>query len=346
VQRTQVIGTGRYVGRRLLGAVGTMLALATVVFFLLKLTPGDEATTAAGEMATPEQVAAVRIKLGLDEPLALQYLRFLGRVAHGDLGTSSSTHGPVGGAILDLLPGTTELVVVSCFLAVVTAIPLAALSALRATGAGDSARRVMVIVAAGLPTFWLALMLQFVLGSKLGLLPISGRLSVGFDVPRVTGSAVLDSLIAGNPMAAWDSIQHLFLPALVLAIPQAGLMYRVARSELLRVLTRQHVLVARAAGVPRGRLVRRHVVPQALTPVIILIGVDFGALFGGAIFVESVFGREGIGSLMTNAMAQKDTLTVEGGVLVIGLIVVLTSLTVDMIQLIRDPRVRSAEMAG
>ncbi|HVV13666.1 ABC transporter permease [Amycolatopsis sp.] len=332
--------------RRLLGAAGTLLTLATVVFFLLKLVPGDEARVAAGPGATPEQVEAMRHQLGLDEPLVLQWLSFLGRLLHGDLGTSSSTHGPVGQAVLDVLPGTAELVVTSILLSIVIGVPLAALSALRDRGAGDSARRVLVIIAAGLPVFWLALMVQFVFGAKLGILPISGRLSAWFSVPPVTGFTVLDSLLAGNPAAAWDAVQHLFLPALVLAVPQIGMTYRVARAELLRVLTREHVQMARANGVPRRRLISKHVVPQAMNPVIILLGMEFGYLFGGAVLVESVFGRDGLGAFLTNAVAQKDTVSVEGGVLVIGLIVVLTSLLVDLIQLVRDPRVRTAEMGA
>jgi peptide/nickel transport system permease protein len=334
-----------FVARRLLGAVGTLLVLATSVFFLIKAIPGDEARVAAGESATPEQVATVRAELGLDHGILVQYVKFLLRIAHGDLGVSSSTKGPVAAAIADLLPGTTELVVASVAISVLTAVPLAALSALRAAGAGDSARRVTVIVLAGLPTFWLAIMLQFLLGSKLPIFPISGQLSVGYSVPHTTGATTLDALLAGNFPAAYDAYSHLLLPALVLSIPQAGLMYRVTRSEIQRVMTRQHVLVARAAGVGPARLIHTHVLPPALTPVYILIGIDFGMLFGTAILVESVFGRQGIGSMMTNAMAQKDTLTVEGGVLVVGLIVVASSFVVDLVQLIRDPRLRSAELA-
>ncbi|BBB02314.1 putative peptide ABC transporter permease [Actinacidiphila reveromycinica] len=338
--------TALWVLRRLLGAVATLVTLATVVFFLLKLVPGDEARVVAGTGATPAQVAATRARLGLDSPLLVQWLRYLGRIARGDLGTSSSTQGPVAKAVWDVLPGTAELVVASLVISVAVAVPLAALSALRDRGAGDAVRRVLVVVCAGLPVFWLALMLQYLLGSRLGVLPISGSLSAWYDVPRVTGSTVVDSLLAGNPAAAWDAVQHLFLPALVLAVPQIGMTYRVARAELLRVLTREHVLVARAVGVPRRRLIRRHVVPQALTPVVILLGIEFGYLFGGAVLVESVFGRSGLGAFLTNAVAQKDTVSVEGGVLVIGVIVVATSLVVDLIQIVRDPRVRATAIGA
>jgi peptide/nickel transport system permease protein len=334
-----------FLGRRLLGAVGTLLVLATCVFFLIKAIPGDEARVAAGESASPEQVAAVRAALGLDQNILAQYGRFLLRIAHGDLGVSSSTKGPVASAIADLLPGTAELVVAAVLISVLVGVPLAALSALRDSGAGDSLRRVAVIALAGLPTFWLALMLQFLLGTKLPIFPISGQLSVGYSVPRTTGATTLDALLAGNLPAAYDAYSHLLLPALVLSIPQTGLLYRVTRAEIRRVLNRQHVMVARAAGVGPARLIRTHVLPPALTPVYILIGVDFGMLFGTAILVEGVFGRQGIGSMLTNAMAQKDTLTVEGGVLVVGLIVVASSLVADLVQLIREPRLRSAELA-
>jgi ABC-type dipeptide/oligopeptide/nickel transport system permease component len=333
-----------FIARRFVGGAGTLLTLATVVFVLLKAIPGDEARVAAGEWATPDQVDAVRAKLGLDRGPVSQYLRFLGRLLHGDLGVSSSTHGSVASAIADQLPSTAEVVVVAVLISVTVAVPLAAFSALRSSGAGDSTRRLTVMVLAGMPTFWLALLAQSLLSAKLHIFPISGQLSVGYLVPQVTGAPTLDALLCGNLAAARDAFSHVILPALVLSIPQTGLMYRVTRSEILRV-THQHIAVARAAGVGSARLIRRHILPPALTPVIILIGVDFGTLFSTAILVESVFGRPGLGSMMTNAIRVKDTLTVEGCVIVIGLIVVVSNLVVDLIQLIRDPRVRAAELS-
>ncbi len=334
-----------FLTRRLLGGAGTLLTLATVVFVLLKAIPGDEARVAAGEWATPDQVAAVRAKLGLDRGPVSQYFRFLGRLLHGDLGVSSSTHGSVASAIADQLPSTAEVVIVAVLISVTVAVPLAAFSALRSSGAWDSTRRVTVMVLAGAPTFWLALLAQSLLSAKLHVFPISGQLSVGYQVPHVTGAPTLDALLTGDFAAARDAFSHVILPALVLSIPQTGLMYRVTRSEILRVVTHQHIAVARAAGVGPARLIRTHILPPALTPVIILIGVDFGTLFSTAILVESVFGRPGLGSMMTNAIRVKDTLTVEGCVLVIGLIVVVSNLVVDLVQLVRDPRVRAAELS-
>jgi ABC-type dipeptide/oligopeptide/nickel transport system permease component len=342
---TRFARPGLFVARRLFLGIGTLLTLATVVFLLLKAIPGDEARVAAGEWATPDQVAAVRVKLGLDRGLPSQYLRFLGRLAHGDLGVSSSTHGSVASAIADQLPSTAEVVIVAVLISVSVAVPLAAFSALRSSGAWDSTRRVSVMVLAGMPTFWLALLAQSTLSAKLGIFPISGQLSVGFTVPHITGAPTVDALLSGNFAAAQDAFSHVILPAMILSIPQTGLMYRVTRSEILRALTRQHITVARAAGVGRARLIRKHILPLALTPVIILVGVDFGTLFSTAILVESVFGRPGLGSTMTNAIRVKDTLTVEGCVLVIGLIVVVSNLGVDLVQWVRDPRVRAAEVS-
>jgi peptide/nickel transport system permease protein len=335
-----------FAGRKLLGVVGTLLALATIVFFLTKLTPGDEAQVAAGEGASPEQVEIVRERLGLSGTLFEQYLNFLGRLMRGDLGTSSASAGSVADAVFGVLPSTTELVVVALLITVTIAMPLAVFSALRHSGAGDALRRVLVILAAGMPTFWLGLMLQNLVATQWRVFPISGVKSTGIQVPQTSGSLLIDSLLAGSPIAFWDVLGHLVLPALVLSVPFIGQLYRVIRVELIRVLEREHITVARASGISGWRLVRKHVLPQIANPALLMIGIEFGGLFGGAILVESIFGRDGIGAFMTNALNQKDTSSVLGGVLVIGIIVVLTSLVVDIVQLIRDPRVRAAQIGG
>lgn len=336
----------RLIAVRIVGAAFTLLVLATVIFFLLKLVPGDEAVVAAGPGASDEQIEAQRELLGLNAPLPVQLGKYLERLLHGNLGISNSTHGPVASSIVAVLPQTAEIVVFALLLTIVIAIPLATLSAFRSTGALDTARRILVIAIAGLPTFWLGLMLQHVLATGLHLLPVGGTLSHGYSIPRRTGAAFLDCVLAGNPAAAWDALQHLFLPVLVLAIPGMGYIYRLVRAELIRSLSLQHVSVGRAAGLPEFRVVSRHVVPHALGPAIILLGAEFGGLFGGAVLIESIFGIPGIGSLLQNAVAQKDTAMVEGGVLVIGVIVVISNFVADMIQLMRDPRIRANAERG
>jgi peptide/nickel transport system permease protein len=250
----------------------------------------------------------------------------------------------VADALGAVLPSTAELVVVAILVAVTVAIPLALMSAVRAKGAGDAVRRVLVIVAAGMPVFWLALLLQSLISVQWKLLPISGVNTLGIQIPPVTGLRLVDSLIIGSPIAFWDTLTHLILPAVILAVPFTGQLYRVIRAELLRVMAREHIQVARSTGISGRRLLWGHALPQVVNPALLMVGVEFATLFGGAILVESVFGRSGFGSFMTNAVAQKDTSSVLGGVIVIGVIVVATSLIVDTIQIIRDPRVRAQQL--
>ncbi|MDQ4213555.1 ABC transporter permease [Microbacterium capsulatum] len=330
--------------RKALSSVITLVGLSVFVFLMVKLIPGDEARVAAGENATAAQVEAVRKSLGLDQPFFLQLLGFFGRLLRGDLGTSITTHIAVTQGIAQVLPQTIELVLLAVIIVVTVVTPLATLSALHRDGPTDFTVKLLVIIGAALPTFWLALLLQYALGTLLGLVPISGRLSRGFNVPTRTGSVVLDSLLAGNPLAAWDGLQHLILPAIVLALPFGAQLYRVMRAELVQVLAREHLTVARAKGVPQRVLVWRHVLPNAIGPGMTLVGIQFGAMVGAAVLVESVFGLVGVGSYLTNAVAQKDTFAVLGGVLVIGVLVVVSNYIVDVLQLVRDPRLRAGQL--
>lgn len=331
--------------RKVAGALITLLVLVSAVFLLIQVTPGDEAVAAAGPGASPERIEQMREQLGLSGPLLERYTAFLGRLAGGDLGVSSSSRGPVVDAVAAALPVTAELVVVSVAISLTVAFSLAALSALRETGHGESLRRFLVIFVAALPTFWLALMFQRLFGSMLGWFPISGRYTIGVvSVPKVTGSTLFDAMLAGDAVAVGDALAHIVLPAAVLSIAFIGPAYRIIRSEFVSVAHADFVRVARATGQSRLQVLRRNIVPHVLTPTLILVGIEFGSLFGGAILVESVFARDGLGSMLTNAVAQKDTSVVIGGVLAIGVIVIVTNSLVDIVQTLRDPRLRRAEM--
>ncbi|WP_301114802.1 ABC transporter permease [Microbacterium sp.] len=331
--------------RKIAGAFVTLFVLVSVVFLLIQLTPGDEAVAAAGPGASPEKIEQLREQLGLAGPLIERYAGFLGRIAQGDLGVSSVSRGSVADAIASALPTTAELVVVSVVLSMLIAFPLAGLSAIRATGRGESWRRFLIILVCGLPTFWLALMFQRLFGSILGWFPISGRYTIGVvSVPDVTGSALLDGMLAGDVVAVSDALAHIALPAIILSLAFVGPAYRVIRAEFISASGQDFVMVARATGQSRLQVLRRNIVPHVLTPTLILIGIEFGSLFGGAVLVESVFGRDGLGSMLTNAVAQKDSSVVVGGVLAIGVIVIVVNSLVDVAHSVRDPRVRRAEM--
>lgn len=336
----------RFVLRRVVGTVVTLVLLATIVFFLVKLIPGDEARVAAGPSATPAQVAVVGERLGLNRSVGRQFFGYLGRTAHLDLGKSTATNESVARGILRVLPATLELVLLTIAVIVIVAVPAATVSAVRSGRRFDRLTRVSVVFGSALPTFWVALIAQYWLGSRLHLLPISGELSRGVTVRSRTGSVLVDAAIAGDGSAFADAAKHVLLPVAVLAVSFGAQFFRALRAEMLQVLSTDFVTVARAKGMSEARLAFSHVLPNAGGPALTVLGVLFGNMVGGAILVETVFGLAGIGSYLTNAVAHKDLFAVLGGALFIGLLVVAANLLVDVAQLLRDPRLRAAEFGS
>ena len=334
----------RYLLRRLVSAVLTLVLLSLVVFAMVKVIPGDEAHVAAGVTATPEQVTAMRVHLGLDKPLPEQYLAFLGRAVRGDLGTSISSHTSIASGIAEVLPETLQLTLVALVLMILIAVPMATVSAFRRRRGADMVVRAGVVVASGLPTFWLALVAQLLLASRWGLLPISGTFSPHRGVTRVTGMSVVDAALAGSPTLVVDGLYHLLLPALVLALPFTAQLFRALRTEMITVLDSDFMDAVRAKGVSSRRLILRHLLPNASGPAITVIGATVAMMIGSAVLVESVFGLNGIGGYLTTAVANSDRFAVIGGVLVIGVVIVVLSLIVDVLQLIRDPRLRARQV--
>ncbi|OKI51497.1 ABC transporter permease [Micromonospora sp. CB01531] len=336
----------RLVTKRLALGVVTLTALAAIVFFISTLVPGDPARVAVGENATPDQIAAARERLGLDKPVVMQFVMYLGRMVRGDLGVSISTHSPVSSGLAAALPTTFELVLLAILLMVVVALPTATIAALRQGHHVDTGLRTSAVFAAGIPTFWLALLAQFILAGKLQILPISGAVSRQYVVQHHTGFMLVDSTISGGLAAGWDAFQHLLMPASVLAVLFGAQLFRALRTEIIRVLSREHIAVARAKGVPRRILVLNHVLPNAVGPAITILGVQFGMMVGSAVLVESIFALPGLGSYLTNAVSSADINALLGAVLVTGVVVVLASLLVDVLQALRDPRVRAAQNGG
>src|SRR5580692_8288160 len=329
---TGIVG---YFFRRLASAALTLLLLSLVAFAMVKVIPGDEARVAAGVTATPQQVEAMRVYLGLNKPWPAQYLTFLGHALRGNLGTSISSHTSIASGIAQVLPETIQLVIV-----VVIAVPAAIASALRRRRASDAVVRAGVVVAAGLPTFWLALLAQLLLATDLQVFPISGEFGPHIYVPDRTGMSLVDALLGGSLPIFWNGLYHLILPATVLALPFTAQLYRALRTEIIKVLDSEYVDAARAKGLSASRLMLRHVLPNAGGPAITILGATVAMMIGSAILVESVFGLDGIGAYLTNAVNNSDRFAVIGGVLVIGAIIVAISFLVDIVQLIRDPRLR------
>lgn len=336
----------RYLARRLLQTLVSLWLLATLVFLMIQLVPGDPARVAAGEHATEEQVAATAARLGLDRSLPEQYLAYLGRLLHGDLGESTVTFRPVLADLMHALPSTMELVVATMVINLLISIPIGTLAALRHGGAFDGVVRVGALMVGGMAPFWLALMAQYYVSTKIGLFPISGQQSLGYEVPSRTGIVTVDALLAGNVGAFVDAVQYLFLPAAVLALHFAAQLTRTMRTSMLTEMAKDHIEVARAKGVSERRLVLRHGLPNALVPVLSLAGLQVGAMISLAILVEVVFARTGIGTYIASGVTNKDTYAVLGAILFVGTVIALTNLVTDLLQLVLDPRVRHRALRG
>lgn len=331
----------RFLLRRLPQTVVSVWGIATVIFLLMKAIPGDPARIAAGRTATPGQVEAARQRLGLDEPLIEQYLGYLGRLLHGDLGTSVVTFQPVTSDLASVLPPTLELVALTMAINLGVAVPLGVIAAVRQGRLADTAIRVIVVLGGGIPVFWLGLMLQYLIGARLGWLPISGKTSYGMESPAVTGFPTLDALLAGNTAGFFDTLAHLVLPAVALSAPFLATVARGIRSSLLGALASDHVVFARAKGGSTRHVVVRHALRSSLTPTLTLLGMQFGWMLGAALLVETVFGLPGVGTYLATSVTSQDTFAVLGAVLVIGVVFVLTNLLVDLAQLALDPRTRA-----
>ncbi|MGH9243464.1 MAG: ABC transporter permease [Acidimicrobiales bacterium] len=326
--------------RRLAQTLLVLVAVAGFSFLLLHLTPGDPVDAMlAGENVSAEEKEALRHQLGLDRPLAAQFVDYATDAARGDLGTSIRRREAVGGMVADALPATIELVVASLLVAVVVAVPAALISAARPHGPADRAASATALLGISMPSFWLGILLILLFAVRLRWLPPTGRISDDLALQRVTGFGVIDALLAGDLAALRSILAHLALPAITLGTAIAATLARVLRSSLLEVRDQEFMeaLEARGTGV-RSR--SRHLLRNALPPVITVMGVRIGALLGGAIVVETVFSWPGAGRLIVEAIRARDYPVVQGAVLVMALLFVAVNLLTDVLHAWLDPRLR------
>jgi dipeptide transport system permease protein len=342
---TGLASAGRFLLRRTGLMVLSLVGLMTLIFLMIKLIPGDEALVIAGPDASAEQIAAVKQRYGLDASLFVQYLRFLERLSQGDLGISTSTYQPVLAELQQVLPSTVELVCVTMAFSLLAAIPAATLAAARRGGLFDGSSRLVAVIAGGLPSFWLALMGQYLFASQWRILPISGHVGFGMMVPERTGMISVDALLAGDFEAFRDAAWHIILPAVALAAIFSSQIYRTLRASLIAILEADFIAPVRAKGASFWRILLRHALPNAIGPTLNLAGMQLGAMIGSAVLVESIFGRQGVGSYLTNGVAQKDTFAVVGAVFFVGAIVCIVNFLVDILQILLDPRLRHAQLS-
>ena len=308
---------GRFLFRRLIDAVPTVLLVLTLVFAAMRILPGDPAIAALGDNALPEQLAAFREQFGLNQPLWRQYLDFLFGVMTFDLGRSLLHHQPVVTMLAHALPFTIELTLVATFMGVVIGVPLGVLAATRRNQLPDSGVRLFSLVGYAIPDFYLGAMLLIVFSLNLGLFPISGG-GAGF----------------------WDRMHHIMLPAITLAFLKAAFIGKLTRTSLLEVFGKDYVRTARAKGAREGRVIYRHALRNALLPLTTGLGISLLATLSGSVAVELVFNRPGVGTLLIGAISERDYAVIQGGIIVFALLVVFVNLLVDLLYIAVDPRLR------
>lgn len=331
-----------YLAKRCLGLIPVVLGITLFVFLLLHLIPGDPAIVLLGERATPEQVIALRQQLGLEQPLPLQYVRFLIQLLQGDLGRSILSGVPVADELRFRFPATVELALGAIAIAISLGIPSGILAALRKNSGLDHGMMMASLVGVSLPVYWLGLLLIYLFAVHLHWLPASGRLSIdaGFTGQSWTGFYVLDALLQLNLPLLRDVLGHLVLPAVTLSTIPLAILARITRSALLETLSQDYIRTARAKGVPAFWVIGRHALKNALLPISTLIGLQFGTLLGGAILTETIFAWPGIGSWIYEGILTRDYPVVQGGVMVVAIAFVLVNLIVDITYAWIDPRIR------
>lgn len=325
--------------RRLGWSVLTVAGVVAVTFAISHVVPADPAALAAGERATPEQVAALRAQLGFDKPLIAQLLEYYQRLLAGDLGKSLFTGRPVGADLLSRLPATLELTLAALLLSVGLGVPVGVVAALRRNSWVDHAVRLVTISGLAIASFWLAIVLQLWLVMELDWLPLGGRLDPAITPPPVvTGLLVLDAAIAFDGRALGDALAHLVLPAVTLAFPAMATIVRFTRVGMLETLNKPFVQYERAMGLPERVIVWKYMLRNALTSTVTQIGLIAGVLLGGSVVIEAVFDWPGLGYYAVNSIVMSDYNAIMGVTVWVAVIYIAINILVDLVQRLIDPR--------
>lgn len=310
----------RYIIQRFIGMIIVMFLVVTIVFVIVRVTPGDPATVMLGPEATQADIAQLRTQLGLDQPLIMQYVYYIGQLARGDLGQSIFLNQPVLTALGDRAEPTFFLTLFSILIACTIALPIGIYAAYRRGSFIDQAATTIAMLAASIPSFWLGLILMQIFAVRYGWFPVSGY---------------------GGPGTSFiDRMWHLSLPAFALGLVSSALILRFTRASMLDVLGDDYVRTARAKGLNERRVILKHALKNALIPILTVIGLTVAVLVSGAVVTETVFSLPGIGNLVVSAVLRRDYPVIQGALLVIAALYVLINFAIDMLYLLVDPRVR------
>lgn len=330
--------------RRLLAMIPALLGVIVCMFLITRVLPGDPARTYAGEQAPPSVVDEIRKSMGLDQPLYVQFFRYIGDLLRGDLGFAWHTGQTVVEDLATRFPATVELGLAALLIALLVGIPLGIVSATQRDRTVDHLSRVFSLVGASMPVFWVGLLVIFVFYGQLGWAPAPlGRIDSDLRPPtHVTGMYVLDSLLSGDMAALGSSVQHLVWPALVLATGSTAIIARMTRSAMLEVIGQDYIRTATAKGLPRVAVIGKHALKNAAPVTATIVGLQFGQLLGGAVITETIFTWPGVGSYVTQSILATDYAPVQAFTLLAALIYLLVNLLVDIFNGWLDPRVKNA----
>ena len=330
-----------YVLRRLGLVAVTFLGITVLSFVLIHSLPGDPVEMMFGERGIdPERHAALMMQLGLDLPLPQQYAAYIWRVLHGDLGRSLATHEDVLTEFLTLFPATVELATAAMLAAVLVGLPAGIIAAVRRGTAVDYGVMAAALTGYSMPVFWWAILLILLFSVTLGITPVSSRLDIAYYIEPRTGFMLVDTWLSGEPGAFRSALSHLVLPAVALGTIPLAVIARMTRSAMLEVLHEDYVRTARAKGVPPWRVVGLHALRNALIPVITVIGLQVGSLFGGAVLTETIFAWPGIGKWLIESVNRRDYPVLQGGMLLVAAIIITVNLLVDLLSGMVNPRIR------
>ncbi|XHS79537.1 ABC transporter permease [Burkholderiaceae bacterium UC74_6] len=328
--------------RKLATLLPTLLGITLVAFGLIRLVPGDPIEVMMGERGLdPATHAEMAHRLGLDQPIYKQYAHYLVRLAQGDLGESLVSHLPVAEEFKALFPATVELAFMALVLAVSLGLTLGMVAALKRGSLLDQGVMGTATVGYSMPVFWWGLILIMFFSVNLGWTPISGRISVEYEVDRITGFMLIDSLFSGERGAFASSVFHLLLPGLVLGTSTMAVVARMTRSSMLEVLREDYIRTARAKGLNPRRIVVVHALRNALIPVLTVVGMQTGSLLAGAVLTETIFSWPGIGKWLIDSISRRDYPVVQAGILISALTFIGVNLVVDILYGVVNPRIRS-----
>src|SRR6056297_262231 len=329
-----------YIIKRLLALIPILIGVAVIVFLIVHLIPGDPAQTMLGERASDQALEKLREDMGLNDPLPVQFWRYVKDLLRGDLGRSIMSNNPVSEELGQRFPATLELSFFAILFAVLIGIPAGIFASINQNSWFDNLSMLIALIGVSMPIFWLGLMFIWLFAVELGWFPPSSRIGVGLDFTPITNLYVVDSIIQLNFNAFKDILHHLFLPAVALGTIPMAIIARMTRSSMLEVLRKDYIRTAYAKGLESRIVIVKHALKNALVPIITVVGLQFGVLLGGAVMTETIFSWPGLGKYLVDAIYARDFPIVQGGILFFAGVFVFVNLIVDLSYATVDPRIQ------